>query len=489
MNATKRKFNALLQGLNSPRPSANDQQPRKTADIAAGKLASPSTPSQAQKKRRMGAFADGAAVAGATTTTTDITSSLPSLASISSLRRPLQTPAPAARPPEVASRYCPADREQLLRRLATFGEITTWAPKPDRVSDLEWAKRGWVSVSKECVRCALCHKELVVKLNRKQQDGKEVSVLIASEIALVEKYAGLIVSSHQPDCLWKKRGCDDTLLRISFSSSSSTLESLRQRYDELCFRQSFLPYEFNLRLPEDMVIDTVLEQLPDDFFTHPPPPAANGTAAGQSPNRAALALALTGWQGLSNSRIGAVPNSASCHTCLRRLGLWIFKSKEVTEDGQVLVPATMNHLDPIREHRYFCPWKSPQAQSRIGTTGKDAQATASVTLLQMLKNESDLRNLYAGRSRKTKPQTPIVAEKENTDPATPQKAPPVILEPMSNPQVKSSVTEFDDAERDAKDKERWARLRKVKSLFDTKSNRKLKRPGTPQSAKATTPQK
>lgn len=186
MNATKRKFNALLQGLNSPRPSSNDQQqPRKTADIAAGKFSSvSSSPSQTQKKRRMGALTDGAAVTGATSTatTTEATSSLPSLASISSLRRPLQTPAPAARPPEVASRYCPGDREQLVRRLATFGEITHWAPKPDRVNELEWAKRGWVSAGKERVRCALCHKELVVKLNRKEQDGKEVSVLIASEI-------------------------------------------------------------------------------------------------------------------------------------------------------------------------------------------------------------------------------------------------------------------------------------------------------------------
>ena len=82
------------------------------------------------------------------------------------------------------------------------------------------------------------------------------------------------------------------------------------------------------------------------------------------PNRSALTLALFGWQGLSNPRIGAVPNSASCHTCLRRLGLWMFKSKEVDADGNILVSAPMEHLDTVREHRSFCPWKNPQAQSR-----------------------------------------------------------------------------------------------------------------------------
>ncbi|OAA50225.1 Zinc finger, C3HC-like protein [Beauveria brongniartii RCEF 3172] len=486
MNATKRKFNALLQGLNSPRPSPPDQKPRKTADITAGSATSSSLPSSplstiAQKKRRMG-------VAPAADTASS--SSLLSLASIAWLRRPLQSPPPAAGPPEVAARYCPGDREQLLRRLASFQEITSWTPKPDRVGEVEWAKRGWVCHGKERVRCALCHKELVVKLNRKEQDGKEVSVLIASEIeeALVEKYADLIVSSHQPDCLWKKRGCDDTLLRISFSNSSSTLECLRQRYDELCSRQSFLPYEFNLRLPEDLVVDTVLNQLPENFFTHPPPAAAATT--GQSPNRAALALALTGWQGLSNVRIGAVPNSASCHTCQRRLGLWMFKSKEVDENGKVLVPAAMDHLDPIREHRFFCPWKNAEAQSRVGATGKDAQATAWMSLLQMLKNESELRSIYQGHHRKSNlVETPPVPEKENMNPSTPQKAAPVLLEPMSNASVKTTAPELDEADRDAKDKERWARLRKVKSLFDTKASRKSKRPETPRSNKAATPQK
>lgn len=268
------------------------------------------------------------------------------------------------------------------------------------------------------------------------------------------------------------------------------MEDLRRRYGELCSRQSFLPYEFNLRLPDDLALDKVLEQLPEAFFTHPPPAAA-AASAGQSPNRAALALALTGWQGLSNARIGAVPNSASCHTCQRRLGLWMFKSKEVDDDGKVLVPAAMDYLDPIREHRFFCPWKSSQAQSRIGATGEDAQAAAWVTLLQMLKNESSLRRLYEGRTRKPGPvEAPHLPEKENADPSTPRKAAaPVSPEPMSNASARTAVPESDEADRDAKDKERWARLRKVKSLFDTKSSRKNKKAEALQSSIATTPQK
>jgi hypothetical protein len=69
-----------------------------------------------------------------------------------------------------------------LKRLGTFQELTDWTPKPDKVNEIEWAKRGWVCHGKETVRCLLCHRELVVKLNRKVVDGKEVPVLVASEI-------------------------------------------------------------------------------------------------------------------------------------------------------------------------------------------------------------------------------------------------------------------------------------------------------------------
>jgi len=81
------------------------------------------------------------------------------------------------------------------------------------VNEIEWAKRGWTCSGKEKVKCVLCGAELAVKVNRKEVDGKEVAVLIASEIeeAVIEKYASLIVDAHKADCLWRKKGCDGRL--------------------------------------------------------------------------------------------------------------------------------------------------------------------------------------------------------------------------------------------------------------------------------------
>lgn len=263
-------------------------------------------------------------------------------------------------------------------------------------------------------------------------------------------------------------------------------------------RKSFLPYEFNLRLPDELKLDDILAQLPTDFFTNPAP--AN-PEVGSCPNRVALALALMGWQGLDNPRIGAVPNSASCHTCLRRLGLWMFKSKEVADDGEVLVPAPMDFLDPVREHRFFCPWSNPETQRQSHAHTRPEQVLPGwKVLMQTLANDAHLRSVYEGRSpARHRAQRSIGAPSTPRRPGTAAS----ITTPQTLPAMRTATpgsvgvtgedhVEEDEKERDAKDKERWARLRRVKSLFDSKGSRKLRhsisrsisRPGTAHSTKS-----
>ncbi|PSR97424.1 C3HC zinc finger-like-domain-containing protein, partial [Coniella lustricola] len=377
-------------------------------------------------------------------------------------------------------KYCPGDRVELLKRLVSFQELTDWTPKPEAVNEVQWAKHGWICNGKERVRCTLCNKELIVRLNKKEVDGKEVAVLVPSEIeeALVQKYVELIVTSHQDDCLWRKRGCDDCLLRLPLSNRQAAIQDLRKRYDELCTRNAFLPYEFNLRLPAMFSIDAILDQLPLDFFSHPPPPPSSATPSSPIPNRVALALAVLGWQGLDNPRIGPVPNTASCHTCFRRLGLWMFKSKEIDPATEkVLVPAPMDHLDPLREHRFFCPWKNAEAQRISSDTGSRRRMRLAAdeddmagwqVLLQVLKNEAYLRDRETPNKRSSKP------------PQTPRRSIPGESGPMNSSGAAGSDIAVEDAlegegdeKGDAeKDKERWARLRRVRSMLSVKGARK-----------------
>ncbi|TPX13750.1 uncharacterized protein E0L32_005953 [Thyridium curvatum] len=536
MNATKRKFNALLQGIGS-RPTSstasdnnnhnNDKtsttsfdSPRRIATTdstntapAAGlsRLSDsgsnmrsaqqparpPSNSSVADqldflsKRRRIG---QPASTPSASSTTAAAASTATRISNVV-LRKWSGKDGSANAPPP---RYCPGDREQLVKRLATFQELTDWTPKPDRINEIEWAKNGWVCQGKERLRCTLCSKEVVVKLTRKDADGKEASVLSSSsspsevEEALVDRYVEMMVSSHQEDCLWRKKGCDDTLLRLPLAKPRTAQEGLRQRYDELCARRDFLPYEFNLKLPEGFDLDAVLSNLPPNFFTEPPPPPpapASGAAATRHPNRPALALAALGWQGLANPKIGPVPNSASCHTCLRRLGLWMFKSKEVDPDtGAVLVPALMDHLDPVREHRPFCPWRSGAVQRNPGSGARPSRTAeparpAWEVLAQVLKNDAYLRNRASTATMTTTTTTSGAPAAGATDTTRGDQLQPPATPTSTSTRIYGDDFEVEDeAVRAAKDKERWARLRKVKSLFNTKGGKKLgrsaSRPGT-----------
>lgn len=204
----------------------------------------------------------------------------------------------------------------------------------------------------------------------------------------------------------------DSLLRLPLPNPKLALQGLRQRYDELCERAAFLPYEFNLRLPPGLDLDAVISYLPPDFLTNNPP--SKQLDPQQEINRPALALALLGWQSLLHPQLNhPIPNSASCHTCLRRLGLWMFKSREIDPDTRaVLVPAPMDHLDPLREHRFFCPWKNPAAQRNPGSnngSGQQQQQPAWEVLVLGLKNEAFIRNRLSGTSSSVK-RTPTAAK-------------------------------------------------------------------------------
>ncbi|GAB1315688.1 hypothetical protein MFIFM68171_05898 [Madurella fahalii] len=583
----KRKFNALLQGIGN-RPSTAVSERGDLDDNIADPASSPASQRSSphpsirmandellNKKRRVG---------GPTLTPTKYgtpaqssPASIRTVTSISNVTLRKWTPGSAS-PGQAADsqgglpppKYCPGDREQLLRRLATFQELTDWTPKPDRVNEVEWAKRGWVCQGKERVKCTLCSRELVVRVNRKEVDGKEISVLIASEIAesVVDKYVELIVDAHAEDCLWRKKGCDDSLLRLPLLNPKLALQTLRQRYDELCERAPFLPYEFNLRLPPTLNLDTVISHLPPTFLTDPPPPppppppssssssrttisttnqanpspqdTTQQTTATEPPkiNRPALALALLGWQSLTNTRINnaPVPNSASCHTCLRRLGLWMFKSRAVDPDTyEVLVPAPMDHLDPLREHRFFCPWKNPAAQrnpaGRPLAAGERDKAGWEVLCL-VLRNEAFIRERVGGgggiggkgngkgkgignghghgRSKSSAPATgmdsggiaavgggggggnrvvPLAPKTPERRPVTSGGTPRLVVNDDDDAGAAGEVGGDDEEARRKKDQDMMSRLRRVKSLFNTKAGSKLRRlsrpgsrPGTSHSA-------
>jgi hypothetical protein len=119
----------------------------------------------------------------------------------------------------------------------------------------------------------------------------------------------------------------------------------------------------------------------------------------------------------------------------------------------------MNGLDIVTEHRDYCPWRNPASQNGLKATSKPGESAMAgwEIAMRVLKNDHHLRH---GGVRQREKDT-IVAD-TGTEEST-----------------FGAEIEDEDAKsiREEKDKERWARLRRVKSLFDTKAGKKLQRSG------------
>jgi hypothetical protein len=165
MNATKRKFNALLNGIGTKSTTALSAKEDNNADSALD------ADSQV-KKRRITDFTS-------TAKESLDTRSPPTMRD--KHIRSMVGPAGSSDAPK----YAPWDRAAFLQRLKSFSNLTDWTPKPSKVNEVEWAKRGWVCQKFERVRCCLCNVEILVKLNRKEVDGKEEPVYVAQNIGML----------------------------------------------------------------------------------------------------------------------------------------------------------------------------------------------------------------------------------------------------------------------------------------------------------------
>lgn len=183
MNTTKRKFNALLNGIGNK--STTSLSSKEVNNASQTDLASATSADLYAKKRRI---SDSSSIS--TGGTSQVKSRL--LAKLSSTAMPHKQSKSLATTDQATEtpKYAPWDRTEFLKRLKSFSNLTNWTPKPARVNEVEWAKRGWVCQRFERVRCSLCNVEILVKLNKKEVDGKEEDVYVAQNIGMFPRYEG-----------------------------------------------------------------------------------------------------------------------------------------------------------------------------------------------------------------------------------------------------------------------------------------------------------
>ncbi|EEP76358.1 predicted protein [Uncinocarpus reesii 1704] len=329
--------------------------------------------------------------------------------------------------------FVPWDRDRFLERLETFRRVDRWSPKPDDINEVQWAKRGWSCVDVMRVECVGgCGHSVVVKL--------------PDEIDELEEY-----DTEKME----ERKQVHTIQRLDLAKPDHALKGLKDRYVKLCSLAQKLPARERIVLPENMNLDELIKMIPlEDLSasqlqtgsTHAGKESLQnvegetGRQAGQATqtpiNQPALSLALFGWDLCGDMHAGL----ASCNACFRRLGLWMYNPKE---DGSSSI---YPNLDVVNEHLDYCPWINAATQS--GTQKKPGQAAGWEIL------ERVIRNLYRRKTWSAEPTASVLDDQdENQD-----------------------SKEVDAEARKAKDREWWARLRRVRQALQVKGPKKNKGP-------------
>ncbi len=218
-----------------------------------------------------------------------------------------------------------------------------------------------------------------------------------------------------------------------------------------------------LSIPAAVDISNIIRELDADFFhTTQGQPAATAAESALSPtiNQQALALAFFGWQ----AEDGHISGLAVCEACFRRLGLWLFKRKSQSTVGSETATddeeAAMSRLDVIGEHRDYCPWVDASSQNGDSTPRKGSSGSADLAgweiLARVVRNTAHLSGRFSQPSATPKSGTTAVDGSVDDDTGLVGKAGQTDVQAL----------------RDSKDKERWAKLRKLRQVFHIKESKK-----------------
>ncbi|XP_073144273.1 uncharacterized protein [Henckelia pumila] len=154
-----------------------------------------------------------------------------------------------------ASPCRPWDRDDLFQRLLTFKSMT-WFAKPQVVSPVNCARRGWINVDIDTIACKSCGTRLFF------------STPTAWTLQQVEKAAIVfslkLESGHKLLCPWINSACSEELAQFPTVSRDDLIEDYKRRYDALS-QLTALPIISPLAV--DNMRSPMLENFLRDFST------------------------------------------------------------------------------------------------------------------------------------------------------------------------------------------------------------------------------
>ncbi|KAF2718000.1 zf-C3HC-domain-containing protein [Polychaeton citri CBS 116435] len=472
---TKRKFHKLLDSLSSASQSSTSPHRETTENISPRSTKTPSIrppsippPSAFRASKR---FRPSTSTRSSNSAFSSLRSRLDNNASSASLPRKLPANSNLSRSVNDAldsktpPNFSPWSQESFLARLKTFSRVSHWHPKPEQLSEVEWAKRGWVCVDVNTVGCrGGCEKRVVVKVEGRGDDddarvgraeGEGAGDDDATddnegfEQGLADRYKALMIDGHAESCLWRKTGSKDDIYRLPLVRPSVWQPGLRERFQSLLFiSKSISKVTFKglvFQPPTSLPPERILQHLPTGTLGIAP-------VATLEDQIKAFSIALHGWSGNNDSGNELL----HCGACFQRIGLWMYQPDYRRPGSSATAEGGEGEDDPVfvdlvELHREHCPWRNASSQRATGTLeGLNAcevlLRVTSTYAKEQIRKSNDARGLSLSQeSDISLAQCPPVAAGD--------------LEEAPSPD-KEEVARLD--------KERESRLRKLKKVFTIK---------------------
>ena len=171
--------------------------------------------------------------------------------------------------------------------------------------------------------------------------------------------------------------------------------------------------------------------------------------------RRAFGFALIGWNGRPESNLGG-NKIVDCSACFRRLGMWLWLPRP-RPNGAMLEPCN-ERMDVAGEHRHYCPWVNGSTQN-AGQKLEHGEGMFSgwETLVRSIMNAQEL----VDNSNVPQSQQGSNLPRPEDDARHPV--------PSGNDSASEAASVLEDKQNlEVKDKERWAKLKKLKKAFSVK---------------------
>lgn len=298
---------------------------------------------------------------------------------------------------------------------------------------------------------------------------------------------GVTVCREELTCVFLLLTLIDTIQRLPLTNPSAALSGLRSRYHHLNRLGSKIPPEETLEISSDLDLDEVIRLLPADFTApesteSPTSPSPSTSSNAPTLNRPALLFAISGWDSTPTD----LPTGlASCTACFRRLGLWLYTPTRTGADTVTDIDSTpiYSRLDIFSEHLEYCPWINRDTQS--GTVpAKPAATSISTGLLHDQHRcgwESLVHGLRTLRRRhgwsavpQRKPAGDAISSQKDGDPTEAGKQQGEQQEDQGV-QAEGNQQEGEEEEEQLaakKDREWWAKLRRVRQALQVRGLKK-----------------